>query len=67
MASLQLPYAQVFQLVTVMHAVLAVAAVLSTRRLDKLSRCYGFSRIFAIFKTAVTVFLVISDITHATW
>lgn len=55
MASLPLPYAQVFQLVTVMYAVIAVAAVLFTRRLDKLSRCYGFSRAFAMFMTTVSL------------
>jgi hypothetical protein len=67
MANLPLPYAELFQLVTIIYAVIAVAAVLWNRRLDKSSRYYGFSKAFAIFMVVVTVFLVISYIAQATF
>nr|MDO8133214.1 hypothetical protein [Candidatus Njordarchaeum guaymaensis] len=67
MANLPLPYAQFFQLVTILYAIIAVVAVLWTKKLSKSSRYYGFSKAFAIFMVVVTVFLVISYAAQATF
>ncbi|MGQ9543617.1 MAG: hypothetical protein ACUVTM_06000 [Candidatus Bathyarchaeia archaeon] len=67
MANLPLPYAQFFQLVTVVYAVISVIAIIWHRNLEESSRYYGFSRAFAIFMAVVTIFLVISYIAQATF